>query len=51
MEEEKEHKKTSDENPLKVNRRHFFSQLSVGYRLVGLGFAADSRFVQGCQRR
>ena len=32
-----EEKKTSSDNPLKVNRRHFFSQLSVGIGSLALG--------------
>ncbi len=32
-----EDKKTPSENPLKVNRRHFFSQLSVGIGSLALG--------------
>jgi hypothetical protein len=32
-----EEKKTPSENPLKVNRRHFFSQLSVGIGSLALG--------------
>ncbi|MBJ6369042.1 DUF1501 domain-containing protein [Snuella sedimenti] len=32
-----EEKKSNSENPLKINRRHFFSQLSVGIGSVALG--------------
>lgn len=32
-----EKKQSSSENPLKVNRRHFFSQLSVGIGSIALG--------------
>lgn len=32
-----EEDKTNSENPLKVNRRHFFSQLSVGIGSLALG--------------
>ncbi len=32
-----ENKKEKSENPLKTNRRHFFSQLSVGIGSLALG--------------
>ncbi len=43
-------KKDKAENPLKVNRRHFFSQLSVGIGSLALGSLLIPDLFQGTSK-
>jgi|TARA_B110000037_G_scaffold187298_1_gene217795 hypothetical protein len=45
-----ENKKENSENPLKINRRHFFSQLSVGIGSLALGSLLIPDLLKGGQQ-